>query len=168
MHRAGPEAATTGRLDPRIPAVTRGTAGLGGARHSPRATGGGPQRVLIYEPPSLGCENMVEVLTDQGCEVLRCSAGRALLEEVVKHPPAAVVYGIPPDGARELSVLRLIRQAAPGVPLVLVSARESLVTQKLVQELRPIYYAICPVEAAELREAVQAALARDRRTARRT
>jgi DNA-binding response OmpR family regulator len=74
-----------------------------------------------------------------------------------------VVYGLRPSGQEDIGVLQLLRRAAPDLPLVLVAAEESLVTQKLVQDLRPIYYAVRPLDEAELIEAVRAALARRHR-----
>jgi hypothetical protein len=46
--------------------------------------------------------------------------------------------------------------------VVLIAAEGSLNTQRLVQSLRPIYYAVCPVEPAELCDAVKSALAKPR------
>jgi DNA-binding NarL/FixJ family response regulator len=64
-------------------------------------------------------------------------------------------------GSREdIFLLELLRRVAPVVPLILVASGGSLVTQRLVQGLRPMYYMVGPVEGPELQEAVEAALAR--------
>lgn len=117
-------------------------------------------RVVIYEPAGLESASLFAALREQGFELVECSDGQMLLEEVVQHRPDVVVYGLRPDGHQDLGVLHLVRSVAPELPLVLVASEGSLVTQKLVQDVRPIYYAVYPVDPAELHEAVRAALAR--------
>ncbi|HVP39123.1 MAG TPA: hypothetical protein VMS93_08075 [Candidatus Saccharimonadales bacterium] len=117
-------------------------------------------RVIVCETPELGEAPVLSALKAEGFEPLACADGKALLEEVVQRRPDVVVYGLRAECEQDLGVLHLFRRIAPDVPLVLVASDESLSTQKLVQELRPIYYAVRPVEAAELREAVDSALER--------
>jgi len=52
-----------------------------------------------------------------------------------------------------------VRRRMPDLPVVLVAEDSSLHTEKSVRELRPVYYAVAPIEGEELREAVGAALA---------
>jgi DNA-binding response OmpR family regulator len=122
-------------------------------------------RIVVYEC-CLGDEHpALSLLKDEGFELIACTDGETLLEEVVQHRPDALIYGIKPDTPQDLAVLQLLRRAAPELPLVLLASEGSLSTQRLVQSLRPIYYAVCPIEAAELRDAVRAALARPGRSA---
>jgi hypothetical protein len=43
--------------------------------------------------------------------------------------------------------------------MILVATTPSLETQKMTQELRPIYYVVRPVDRAEIHEAIAAAIA---------
>jgi hypothetical protein len=70
------------------------------------------------------------------------------------------VYALGADCREDLGVLRLMRRAAPDVPLVLLAAEDSLDTRRCTQPFRPIYFAIGPVEGAELRDVVRAAIRR--------
>ncbi|MBI5836546.1 MAG: hypothetical protein HZB25_04815 [Candidatus Eisenbacteria bacterium] len=117
-------------------------------------------RVVVCETFEIGEAPVGTVLRQEGFEPVACPDGRALLEEVVQRRPDVVIYGLRADCEQDLGVLHLFRRIAPDVPLVLVASDESLSTQKLVQELRPIYYAVRPADAAELREAVESALER--------
>ncbi len=100
------------------------------------------------------------VLASEGFDLVSCPDARALLEEVMHRPPDAVIYALRPDCREDLGVLKLMRRAAPDVPLVLLAAEDSLDTRKITQTLRPIYYAVCPVDGAELREVVRTAVSR--------
>lgn len=98
------------------------------------------------------------MLETEGFDLVSCADGHALLEEVMHRLPDAVIYALRPDCREDLGVLRLMRRAAPEVPLVLLAAEDSLDTRKVTQTLRPIYYAVCPVDEAELRDVVRAAV----------
>lgn len=99
-------------------------------------------------------------LEAEGYDLVTCADAHALLEEVMHRQPDAVVYALSADCREDLGVLRLMRRAAPDVPLVLLAAEDSLDTRRLTQTLRPIYYAVCPVDGAELRDVVRAAVSR--------
>jgi len=117
-------------------------------------------RVIVYECCP-GVEDHVQsLLVDQGYEVVACHNGEALLEAAVERRADVVVFELKPECQTDLGLLQLLRRVAPVVPLILVASDGSLETQRLVQELRPMYYAVIPVESAELRDAVQSALER--------
>jgi DNA-binding response OmpR family regulator len=108
---------------------------------------------------------VASLLATAGYELVSCADARALLEEVVHRIPDAVVYALSPDCHEDLGVLRLMRRAAPDVPLVLLAAEDSLNTRKLTQALRPIYYVVCPIDGAELQEVIRTAVSRRGRPA---
>jgi DNA-binding NtrC family response regulator len=93
-------------------------------------------------------------------DLVCCAQGDALLEEALARRPDTVVYELRSDAPADLALLRLLRRVMPDVPLVLMAGDESLATQKLVRELRPIYYAVEPLDAGEILSAVRSALAR--------
>jgi len=99
----------------------------------------------------------------QGFELLECNSADTFLEAVISARPHVLVYGLPPGGRADLRLLQVLKRAAPDLCIVLVAADDSLETQRLAQDVRPAYYAVRPVEPAELRDAVRDAYARARR-----
>ncbi len=114
---------------------------------------------MVCGDSCLGTETLAP-LECAGFVVVPCHNGQALIEEVVQHHPGAVIYGLGRDVTQDLGVLKLLRRADAGLPLILLASEGSLAVQRLVQSLRPTYYAVCPVDPVELREAVRAALNR--------
>lgn len=124
-----------------------------------------PYRVVVYEAAPEADSGTLSLLSDEGFDVVSCPSGEALIEEVVQQRPDAVVYALGPEGGPDFGVLQLMRRVAPNLPLVLLATDGSLAVQRQLRDLRPIYYAILPVEPAELRDAVHAAIARTNRFA---
>jgi AmiR/NasT family two-component response regulator len=98
------------------------------------------------------------LLEAEGFELVSCADAHALLEEVMHRKPDAVIYALCADCHQDMGVLRLLRRAAPEVPLVLLAADDSLDTRKVTQALRPTYFAVCPIDGAELRDVVRSAV----------
>jgi two-component system nitrogen regulation response regulator GlnG len=120
--------------------------------------------VLVVDRSSSLDHDAFAALEQRGFHVVTCRTSGNFMEEVVQHAPRVVVYQLRADSSEDLGVLQLMRRVAPDVPLILLAAEGSLDTQRLVQSLRPIYYAVSPIEPAELCEAVTAALSRTRPT----
>ena len=127
-------------------------------------------RVLLYEPHCTEDRRSGSSLRRAEFELVECSDIRSLLEQVVQGHAGALVFALCDEHEEDLGGLRLIRRAAPDLPLVLLVEDESLAARRELQNLNPIYYAVCPPEPAELLEAVRAAVlksARPRTTAAR-
>lgn len=107
-------------------------------------------------------EAVCDALRNEGVRLLHCGQRDLLLERLVQHRPDVLIYTLRRQQPEDLAVLQLVRRQVPDLPVVLVAEESSLHTEKLVRELRPVYYAVSPVEGDELREAVEAALARRR------
>ncbi len=122
-------------------------------------------RVLVCEHTRASEAPISAALRAVGCEAQPCGDAKILLEELVRQPADAVIYDLRTDDPADLGTLELLRRAAPAVPLVLVASEGSLVTQQRVQGLRPIFYMVRPIDGAELREVLEAALARRGRPA---
>jgi len=118
-------------------------------------------RVVVHES---GPGSLRPMLETEGFDLVSCPGGETLLEEVVRHRPDVVVYAMGPDRAGDMGVLRLLRRAAPEVPLVMLAAEGSLAAERQIRDLRPIYYGVMPVDAAELVAAVRAGVVRNSRT----
>lgn len=90
-------------------------------------------------------------------ELTQCRPDDSILEHVVRRRPAVLIYELRAARQSDLAVLQLLKRAAPEIRLVLI-ANGSLKTERMLRELRPVYYAVQPVGAEEMIEAVRAAL----------
>ncbi|MEK7330718.1 MAG: hypothetical protein AAB113_07935 [Candidatus Eisenbacteria bacterium] len=117
-------------------------------------------RVVMHVTAAPADPPVLSLLETEGFDLVACPDAHALLEEVMHRIPDAVIYALRADCREDLGVLRLMRRAAPDVPLVLLAAEDSLDTRKVTQSLRPIYYAVCPVDGAELRDVMRTAVSR--------
>ena len=121
-------------------------------------------RILMVVAAAQVDPTVPELLAEEGgLELVSCPDARGLLEQVMERAPDVVIYALRPDCREDLGVLRLMRHAAPEVPLVILAGEDSLETRRVTQGLRPIYYAVSPVDGAELREVVRAAVRRKTR-----
>ena len=123
-----------------------------------------PRRVVVYES---GCPEEglpAAMLEGQPYELVVCPTLRGVLEQIVGDRAGALVFAL--CGAENAipSALRLVRRAAPGLPLVLVVRDETLPVRRELQAFNPIYCAVYPPDPHELSEAVQAALKRSEAT----
>lgn len=98
-------------------------------------------------------------LREEGYEVVACPDRDASLSHAINDPPDLIIYSITPRCPIDRGVLQILRRSLPRTPLVILASEGSLETQRLVQEFRPVYYAVAPVERAELVGAVKAAMA---------
>jgi len=113
----------------------------------------------VVQVTSASADPPVESLLEaEGFDLVSCADGHALLEEVMHRQPDAIIYALRADCREDLGLLRLMRRAVPDVPLVLLATEDSLDTRKVTQTLRPIYYAVCPIDGAELRDVVRTAV----------
>ena len=122
-------------------------------------------RVIIFEAGTNGEPPLAGVLAGSGCEVCATSTTEALVDAVASGRHQAVLFALSPERADDLVALRLLRRLAPEFPLIVVASHTSLEVRRLIQPLRPIYFAPRPVDAAELCEAVRDACVPHRREA---
>ena len=124
------------------------------------APAGALPRVVLYAGRLAEGERVDRLLDGAGYDVVLCSDGEALLEAVVERRTDVVVFEIMEQSVADLGLLQLLRRAVPAVPLILVAQSGSLEIQRVVQQVRPSYYTVVPVDAAELCEAVRSVLER--------
>jgi DNA-binding response OmpR family regulator len=123
------------------------------------------RRVLVCECCPERELSIQALLEQEEYDLVACEDGERLLNAVMADKPDAIVYVFKPECQEDIGVLQLLRKFAPTTPLVVLANESSLRVQRLVRELRPIYYAVAPVEPEEIRSAVQAALGRRQRAA---
>ena len=113
-------------------------------------------RVLVHEARRHP-DDFTKLLAADGYDVVVCTGREALFEQLAERRPDALVYVLG-ELSVDLAVLSLLRRAAPRLPIVLLGGPSGLEARRAVQELKPVYYGVFPLEPAELNEAVNAAL----------
>jgi DNA-binding NtrC family response regulator len=122
-------------------------------------------RVLVAEcdANAMGIAELVRAL---GYEVASCGTIADAVREAAREARDVVVASIPYIDVPVLKLLQLLRRARPQVPLVLVTASDSLVMRRRCQELRAYYVVVRPVDPDELRDVLADATAHARALAR--
>ena len=115
-------------------------------------------RILIHDPND-GPNECLSLPAGKKEEVITCKDQRALVGALANQRPDVLVYVIK-DLAEDLQLLTLLRQVAPTLPFILVGGPTDLTSRRKIQELKPTYYGVLPLERFELRDAVRGALQR--------
>ena len=71
--------------------------------------------------------------------------------------PDLIVY-VMDDLTTDLAVLSVVRRAAARLPIILLGGPAGIEVRRSVQEIKPTYFGVFPLEPAELRDAVRGAL----------
>ena len=111
--------------------------------------------VIVFENGTNGEPPLADLLAASGCDVCETSTTEALVDAVASGRHQAVLFAFRPERDDDLVALRLLRRLAPGFPLIVVASHASLEVRRLIQPLRPIYFAPRPVDPDELCEAVR-------------
>ena len=124
---------------------------------------GAVPRVVLYSCGRTTRTALEAALESTELELVHCPLADALIEQVMRRHPEVVIYELQGDLSSNLAVLQLLKRAAPEVRLVLITGEGSLETERVLRALRPVYYAVHPVDPDEILDAVRAALGqRDR------
>ena len=115
-------------------------------------------RILIHEPRHC-CNECAQLLAGEGHDVVVCATREALFDALALRRPDLIVY-VMDELAMDIGALSVVRRAAATLPIILLSGPAGLEVRRSVQELKPTYYGVFPLESAELRDAVRGALNR--------
>lgn len=143
---------------PRRSGTGRGARG-GGDGWRAHGPGGSTPTALVCTCGGNDDTAVCRTLREEGYEVVACPDRDTTLAHAINDPPDVILYSITPRCPLDRGVLQLLRRSLPRTPLVIVASEGSLETQRLIQEYRPVYYAVAPVDRVELVEAVKAAMA---------
>ncbi|HKQ56985.1 MAG TPA: hypothetical protein VJY35_03885 [Candidatus Eisenbacteria bacterium] len=113
-------------------------------------------RILVHEPRPYSDE-CAHALAGEGHDVVVCAGREPLFDAIALRRPDLIVY-VMDDLMTDLGVLSVLRRGAPTLPIILLAGPAGLETRRTVQELRPTYFGVFPLEPAELRDAVRGAL----------
>lgn len=116
--------------------------------------------VLLCQCAERMARELTGALAVEGIRVASCPDGEQLIETLLREKPDAVVHVLRPDPHEDMALLRLVRRAAPDIPLILLAESGSLEIQRQLIELRPIFYDVVPVGPEDLLDAVRSAIER--------
>lgn len=117
-------------------------------------------RVLVCECDPAASRSAGDEIRDLGYEVVALHTLADSLREATVTSFDVIVASVPTLTNEKLSLLQLLRRATPRVPLVIVTSDDSLTMRTRCQPMRPFYFAVRPLAADELRDAMCGALAR--------
>jgi len=117
------------------------------------------RRILIHDPTETDGERL-SFLAGKALEVVRCKDRKSLVGAMADRRPDVLVYVIQ-DLADDLQLLAVVREIAPALPIILLGGTTDLGVRRCIQELRPTYYGVLPLEDSELVDAVRGALKRE-------
>ncbi len=113
-------------------------------------------RILIHEPCHR-THDWSRLLAPDGHDVVVCTGREALFDALALSRPDLIIYVLG-DLALDLGVLWVVRRMAATLPIILLGGASGLEARRSVQELKPTYYGVFPLEPAELSDAVRGAL----------
>lgn len=116
------------------------------------------RRIVIHEPDPRhdGC---FAPLMGQDQEVVVCRNRESLVGALTSGRPDVLVYAFD-DLHGDLELLAQLRRVAPTLPIILLGGSSDLASRRAIQELKPTYYGVFPLEPSELNDAVRGVLQR--------
>ncbi len=113
-------------------------------------------RILIHEPRR-SRHDWCRSLVDEGHDVVVCTGREALFDALAASRPDLIIYVLR-DLPLDLGVLWVVRRIAAKLPIILLGGPAGLEARRSVQELKPTYYGMFPLEPAELSDVVRSVL----------
>ncbi|HEU4724396.1 MAG TPA: hypothetical protein VFU59_03765 [Candidatus Eisenbacteria bacterium] len=113
-------------------------------------------RIVSCACAAPGADALTQFLENEGCVTVHCGSHEALLEEIVRSPVDAVVFGFAPPCSVEPALLRVIRRLLPDTPLIIVARDATLEMERMFRDYRPLFVAVPPWDRGELRDVVRA------------
>ena len=115
-------------------------------------------RIIVCERCLDPSDPALARLTGDGFEVVHSQTCEELIAQAIERRPAAVICQVDSPTSHDIGMLTLLRRVHPDMPLILLSTEGSLEIQRTVLSLRPIYFAVMPVDEYELSEALRGTL----------
>ena len=113
-------------------------------------------RVVIYQPRPV-FEECGRMLEGKGFELVVCSDREALFDALTERRPDCLVYVLD-DLMLDLGLLAVLRRVAPRLPFIVLGGASGLEARRSVQDLKPTYYGMFPLDPSELSDAVAGAV----------
>src|SRR5271157_1579683 len=128
------------------------------------AVPGGAERILVIEDDRAVQKALKRLFEGEGFAVDIAGNGAAGLELFRTAPPSVLVLDLSLPGTPGQDVCREISQAAPSLPIIILSARTEVMDKVLLLELGAHDYVTKPFSPRELLARVRTAMRRSTRT----
>ncbi len=113
-------------------------------------------RVVVHDPRH-ACDGRAALRSTAAHEWIVCRDRESLLSALSERRPDLLIHVLD-DVGRDLEILSTLRRVAPRLPFVLLGEPASLETRRIMQDLRPTYFGVLPLDDHELSEAVEGVL----------
>lgn len=113
-------------------------------------------RILVLEPRQRSAEWWNE-LAGEGHDIVVHHDPWALLDVLVVDRPELLVYVLG-QLTIDHAVLSVLRRADASLPIILLGGPADLEARRSIQDLKPTYYGVLPLDPSELMDAVRGAL----------
>jgi DNA-binding response OmpR family regulator len=123
--------------------------------------------ILVVEDDDTIAKGLVAALEHERFDVYHTASGEQALEHIRDTPPDLVVCDIMHPGVDGLHVMRTIKQEYPGIPVIMLTARNDVIDRVMGLEMGADDYVTKPFEVREFIARVRARLrehAQERRT----
>ncbi len=114
--------------------------------------------ILIHDPGRPG-EEWQRLLVESGGEIVTCGDRTSFVNGFADTRPDVLIYVLA-DLERDLDLLFELRSVAPTLPIILLDGPADLAARRPIQDLKPIYYGVAPLETHEVSEVVSGVLNR--------
>jgi two-component system response regulator (stage 0 sporulation protein F) len=121
-------------------------------------SGPGLGRILIVDDEQSVRDVLSEYFTEQGYEVATAEDGNNALSVLKHHRPDLVLLDVRMPGLDGVQTLRRLREEAPAVSVIMVTANDDLALARDTLKLGAIDYVSKPFDFAHLERAVMAGL----------
>lgn len=123
------------------------------------------QRVLIADADCTSADLLAQALSTEGYPIKRVTQGREVLKRIAARAVDILITEVHLPDLAAWDLIPQVRQLAPAVPIIAVTADESWETSRRVRiESGPVFfYGLKPLDLREMREVVRCAAAQRQR-----
>lgn len=121
-------------------------------------------RILVADDERGICDAFAALLTAEGHEPLVVSNGKLAVQVVREKKPAVAFIDVQMPGGDGLTALEEIKKIAPEIPVIVMTAFGTLETARQAIDLGAFDYLGKPLELEQVRELLQRALHKPRKT----
>lgn len=117
-------------------------------------------RIVVVENDPALCRVLQRLFASEGYEVEIVSDGASALKMLRSRPPSAVILDLQSPGSAGCELCREITRAAPGLPLMVLSATSDVADKVLLLEMGADDYVTIPFSPRELLARMRALIRR--------
>lgn len=125
-----------------------------------------PRRILVVEDDPTVRRSLVEALSEEGFQVAAATTGEEALPLLSREDPDLVLSDVRMPGMSGLELLRLVRQRAPSVDVVLTTAYDDMPTVAEAMKEGAFDFLVKPLEITRLMDVLDRAF-QDRKARRK-